>query len=113
MAVNHALEALLVETTIRSFVTTGGDHDMQWRIDITALVDAATQSLRQSPAVNRPAHLSRFVQLIQHWYSFLTDDWHCFPIDDEIIEITIQETMNAFDNVNQTIRVDSNTEVHN
>ena len=29
LVVNHALEALLVETTIRSFVTTGGDHDMQ------------------------------------------------------------------------------------
>ena len=102
--VNHALETL-IETVTRSFITAGGDQGMQFRNDITSLVDTAARYLRLSSAANRQARMSRYVQHIQDtltlWYTFMEGASDTFvPIDNEIIEETIQETMNLFDNVN-------------
>ena len=101
---NHALETL-IETVTRSFITAGGDQGMQFRNDITSLVDTAARYLRLSSAANRQARMSRYVQHIQDtltlWYTFMEGASDTFvPIDNEIIEETIQETMNLFDNVN-------------
>ena len=78
---------------------------MQFRNDITSLVDTAARYLRLSSAANRQARMSRYVQHIQDtltlWYTFMEGASDTFvPIDNEIIEETIQETMNLFDNVN-------------
>ena len=102
--VNHALEAL-IERVNRSFITADGDQGMQLRNDITSLVDTAARYLRLSSAANRQARMSRYVQHIQDtltlWYTFMEGASDTFvPIDNEIIEETIQETMNLFDNVN-------------
>ena len=102
--VNHALETL-IETVTRSFITAGGDQGMQFRNDITSLVDTAARYLRLSSAANRQARMSLHVQYIQvsvaYWYTIMEGSNDTFvPIDNGIVEEAIQETMNLFDNAN-------------
>ena len=102
--VNHALETL-IETVTRSFITAGGDQGMQFRNDITSLVDTAARYLRLSSAANRQARMSLHVQYIQvsvaYWYTIMEGANDTFvPVDNGIIEDAIQETMNLFDNAN-------------
>ena len=103
--VNHALETL-IETVTRSFITAGGDEGMQFRNDITSLVDTAARYLRLSSAANRQARMSLHVQYIQvtvaYWYNTIMEGSNdtFVPIDNGIIEEAIQETMNLFDNAN-------------
>ena len=104
VVVNHALETL-IETVTRSFITVGADQGMGFGNQITASVDSAAICINRFPAANRQALLSHHVQVIQDtvalWYTIMEGANDIFvPIDNEIIEAAILETMNLFDNAN-------------
>ena len=100
VVVNRSLETL-IETVNRSFITVGGDQGTELRIRrlLASLVDSAVFSLHLSSAANRQACMSHYVQQIQDaltlLYSHMEGASDTFvPIDNEIIEAAIQETMN-------------------